>query len=633
MKEIYMIQPNSVYGNSVYFPYAVGSLIAYVFKDEAVKGEYKFKNFIYKKQDIKQVVDSLENPFLVGFSCYVWNYEYNKVLASAVKKSFPDCTVIFGGHQINEHSEVIDADYVDYIIQGEGEESFRRLLLYLCGKEEIENIPNLIYKNKDRRTVINEKSSTFVERVSPYTEGWFDKLVEEEELEFSAVLETNRGCPNRCAFCDWGNIKSKIKNYEIELVKAEIDWMSKKKIEYCYSSDSNFGLFPRDIEIVEYLIEKHKENGYPQKFQATYSKNNPETVFSINKRLNEVGMSKGATLSFQSMSQDVLDKINRHNMPLENFLELMSLYNSNGIPTYSEMILGLPGETYESFKEGIEQLLECGQHMAINFFNCELLTNSTMGSEEYIKKYNIEYAVTQQHQYHVVPSKDDIPEYSKIVVATSTLSREDWIACNILHVFVRAFHNLGLLQCIAIYLYYEKEVKYTSFYCDLIKWAKNNPESICGEIYSWLDGKYREILENSGSLTCYDPDFGELTWPLEEGSFLKVIKRYSEFYNQIRPFIKKYINDEKIENEILAYQKAIVKNPYSKKAELKLSYNFYEFFSEIYAGRKAKLQQKSNKILLDSQEVSSDRVEYARNTVWFGRKGGQNIITKIEYIY
>ncbi len=632
MKEIYMIQPNSVYGNSIYFPYAVGSLIAYAFEDEIIKNEYEFKKFIYKKENIEDVVNTFSNPFLVGFSCYVWNYEYNKALAKAIKTRFPHCIVIFGGHQINEHSEIVGTEYVDYVIQGEGEESFRKLLLYFCGREKIENVHNLIYKNKEGKIIVNETYPNFVVRVSPYTNGWFDDLIENEELEFSAILETNRGCPNRCAFCDWGNIKSKIKNYDIDLVKAEIDWMSKNKIEYCYCSDSNFGLYLRDIDIIEYIIQKHKENGYPQKFQATYSKNNPETVFKMNKRLNEEGMSKGATLSFQSMSKDVLEKINRKNMPLKNFLELMSLYNSNGIPAYSEIILGLPGETYCSFKQGIEQLLECGQHMAINFFNCELLTNSIMGTKEYMEEHNIEYAVTEQHQYHVVPNKGDIPEYSKIVVSTSTMSKEDWIACNLLHVFVRAFHNLGLLQCVAIYLYYEKKIKYIDFYCDLIDWAKNNPDSICAEIYKWLEGKYREILENSGSLTCYDADFGELTWPLEEGSFLKVIKNYSEFYEQIRPFVKKHISDEDIENDLLAYQKAVVKNPYSKNTKLSLKYDFYGFFSEIYAGRYQKLQEKNNTVVLDSSEVSDDLVKYARDTVWFGRKGGQNIITKIKYI-
>lgn len=632
MKKIYLVQPNSVYGNSIYFPYAAGSLIAYAFENETVAQEYSFEKFIYNKEDINDIIKTFDSPFLVGFSCYVWNYEYNKAFAQAIKNAYPDCIVLFGGHQINKDSEIIGCDYVDYAIQGEGEESFLQLLLYLAGKQTLDNVPNLIYKNADGEIVCNPIFSDFADRVSPYTKGLFDELVKKEKLKFSAILETNRGCPNKCAFCDWGNIKSKMKIFDLDDVKAEIDWMSENKIEYCYCTDSNFGIFPRDMEIVEYIIEKHKQTGYPQKFQATYSKNNPETVFKINKRLNEVGMSKGATLSFQSMTQEVLDRINRENMPLKNFLELMSLYNSNNIAAYSEIILGLPGESYETFKEGIEKLLECGQHMAINFFNCELLPNSIMNTPEYIEQHKIEYAVTEQHQYHVVPNKEGIPEYSKIVVSTSTLTKEDWVACNILHVFVRAFHNLGLLQCIAIYLYHEKGIKYMDFYCQLIEWAKNNPDNICGRIYYWLKDKYTEILGNSGSLTCYDPDFGELTWPLEEGSFLKVIKEYNEFFNQITPFLREFIDDEEFLSDILKYQKTIVKNPYSKLSVLSLRHDYFAYFSSIYNGHYKPLEKKNVMIELDSSDTPENLVDYAHDTVWFGRKGGQNIINKIKYL-
>lgn len=627
-----MVQPNSQYGNSVYFPYAAGSLIAYAFSDERIRSEYTFKSFIYKKTDIDNVLESLEEPYAVGFSCYVWNYEYNKVLAEKIKEKYPDCKIIFGGHQVNRESDILKTDYIDYCLFGEGEEIFRKLLLSFISKENAEEIPNIMYKNDGEIIFTPKMRANIPERVSPYLEGYFDKLVEDEELEFSAILETNRGCPNKCAFCDWGNEKAKVRLYDIETVKAEIDWMSEKKIEYCYCADANFGLFERDEEIIEYMIEKHKGNGYPQKFQATYSKNNSETVFRINKRLNDVGMCKGATLSFQSLHQNVLDNIYRKNMPLENFHDLMSLYTENGIGTYSEIILGLPGETYESFRDGMEQLLEGGQHMSINFFNCELLMNSIMNDPEYMKKYEIEYAVTEQHQYHVVPDRKDITEFSRIVVSTSTMSKEMWIKSNIFAVFVRAFHNLGLLQCLAIYLYYEKKIKYSQFYSDFISFAQKNPETICGKIHSWLEEKYKEVLRNSGSLTCTEEAYGELTWPLDEGAFLKAMKDRDLFYEETEPFLKKYFDDEKLFEELLSYQKNIVKNPYSEGTVLELDFDFYSYFSRVYKNVYVPLEKKKNTIKIDSSDTPSDLPEYAKKIVWYGRKGGQNIIKKIEYI-
>ena len=264
MKKIYMAQPNSRYGNSIYFPYAAASLIAYAFKDSRISGNFQLESFLYKKTDIAEAVESFSSPFLVGFSCYVWNYEYNKALAKKLKELYPSCITVFGGHQINKNSSIVDADFVDYCIFGEGEEAFRKLLLSLIGEESAENIPNIAFR-KDGQTVFTPTSKvTIPERVSPYLEGYFDSMLQTEELEFSAILETNRGCPNKCAFCDWGNEKSRVKLYDIETVKAEIDWISRNRIEYCYCADANFGLFERDKEIIDYIYE----NGVADEFNA-----------------------------------------------------------------------------------------------------------------------------------------------------------------------------------------------------------------------------------------------------------------------------------------------------------------------------------------------------------------------------
>ncbi|MBQ4267075.1 MAG: cobalamin-dependent protein [Clostridia bacterium] len=633
MKKVYMVQPNSQYGNSVYLPYAAGSLAAYAFSDETVKKEYSFAGFVYKRTSIETVISELNDPFLIGFSCYVWNYEYNKKLASEVKKAFPECKIVFGGHQITADCELINTDYVDYCLTGEGEESFTKLLLYLSGYEEIDNVPNLIYKTTDGIRHTNFQTSELANRVSPYLNGYFDELVEKEELEFSAIIETNRGCPNRCAFCDWGNIKAKVRLFDIDMVKAEIDWISEHKIEFCFCADANFGLFPRDIEIIDYVIEKHNQNGYPQKFQASCSKTNPDTVFVINKKLNDSGLTKGATLSFQSLNQQVLENIYRKNMPLESFQKLMSMYNSNNIPAYSELILGLPGESYESFKNGIEQLLNAGQHMAMSCFNCEILGNSSMGKPEYREKHGIKYAITQQHQYHVIPQKeDDIPEFSRIVVSTNSMTEEMWIKSNILHNFVRVFHNLGLLQCVALYLYHEKNIRYTDFYCSLIEWAKNHPDSICGSVHNWIESKYRDILNNSGSLTCLEPEFGDITWPLEEGAFLKVVSRFADFYKEVSPFLEGYFDDKAFYGELMAYQKAVVKKPGADKLILDLHYDFYGYFSKIYSNDYSGLRKADTKLVFDLSDIPDDFKEYAKKTVWYGRKGGQNIVSNINYL-
>ena len=267
MKTIYMAQPNSQYGDSIYFPYTAGSLLAFAFEDELVKAQYRFAGYIYKKEDLDAVMERIQNPDFIGFCCYVWNYEYNKALAKRIKEKYPHCITAFGGHQIYEKSDIIDSDFADIVMFGEGEENFKNLLIALCTGESLDTIPNIMYRQNGQKIFTEKAIKPIPERVSPYLGGWFDELLEsEKELEFSAVLETNRGCPNRCAFCDWGNIKARVHQYGAEQVFKEIDWFSEKKIEYVYCADGNFRLFGRDMEFVDYFIALKRKNGFPQKF-------------------------------------------------------------------------------------------------------------------------------------------------------------------------------------------------------------------------------------------------------------------------------------------------------------------------------------------------------------------------------
>lgn len=634
MKKVYMVQPNSQYGNFIYFPYAAGVIAAYAFEDDFIKEHYSFEGFIYKRIETTEALSFLSEPSVVAFSCYAWNYEYNKSLAKIIKEKNPECITVFGGHQINPEtsSELLSEKYADYLIFGEGEEIFRRLLISLNTSNQCE-IPNIAFL-KNNEIFYTETSEICVPQiVSPYDKGIFDDILKsEKELLFSAILETNRGCPNRCSFCDWGNIKSKVRLFDMETIKKDIDWMSDNKIEYCYCADANFGLFERDEDIIEYLIKNKIEKGFPFKFQTTFSKKNFETVFRINKRLNDVGMCKGATLSFQSMSADTLNNINRQNMPLSYFVELMTLYNKNHISAYSELILGLPGETYESFKEGIDQLLNSGQHMSIAVFNCELLINSEMGKKEYREKFKIETARVEQHQFHTKPNFSEIKEFSDIIVSTYSMSKEDWKRSNLYEVYVRCFHNLGLLQCFAIYLHNKTGMKYSDFYEAIISKSYDDPYSVCGEITKTLNKKFEEILDNKGALNIYDKTFGQITWPFEEWAFLFAIKNFDRLYSELDSFLENLVG-KKIYKDLLSYQKAIIKTPYSKQITLNTAFDFYKYFSSVYNNQSGVvLEPKACTILISSKDTPEDIVDYAREVVWFGRKGGQNIITDVEYI-
>ena len=141
--------------------------------------------------------------------------------------------------------------------------------------------------------------------------------------------------------------------------------------------------------------------------------------------------------------------------------------------------------------------------------------------------------------------------------------------------------------------------------------------------------KYREILQNKGSLTCYDPDFGELTWPLEEGSFLKIIREYKSFYNEIEPFLQTYFDDSSLLQSLLQYQMAVVKNPYTPFVQLQAEYDFFDYFTSIYKGEYHPLQQKKTVLQFDAHDVPQTLPEYGVKIIWFGRRNSRMMFSSM----
>lgn len=629
-KTLYMVQVNASFDNSIYLPYAAGTLIASAMKNDELKQEYEFKEIIYLRSDINSVLDDLKNPYVMAFSNYIWNFEYNKALAKKVKEKFPSCCIVFGGHNVPCNGDLLkELPYVDVLMFGEGETTFCNLLLCLKNGADFSSVPNIAYRSCDGDAICTKREYyTDIDYPSPYEMGVFDSIVKNSAYSFSAILETNRGCPYGCAFCDWGFLHSKIRQFPMERVLGDIKWMSDNKIEYCYCADSNFGIFERDREIIDNVIELYKTSGYPQKFRVNYMKNSDEKVFEINKSLYEAGMNKGVTLSFQSMCPETLEIIDRKNITISHFKKWLRAYKQLGISAYSELILGLPGETYDSFKTGIEQLLEAGQHSSIFIYNCELLVNSKLGDKDFRKKYELETVRIPFNQDHFALISDSIQEYSNIIVSTSSMKREDWVRSATLSVFIQALHCLGLLQCIAIYLFYENGISYTDFYSDFFN-AICDDKGICGKICGETVDRLTEYSKGNGMWSYYNETFGNISWPIEEGLFLRFEQNYEQFYAFTKDFLSKYIKDESILNNLVQYQCFILKKHTDNSDSQTFDYDFNSYFEKIALDEYDKLK----KIKCAYSKVTSgyDSIDvYAKEVIWFGRRSSSTLSTDIK---
>lgn len=624
MKNIYFIQPSSYYGGEICLPYASGAIAAYAWSIDKIKDNYVLADIIYRKDSKEVCSEKISEPFLIAFSCYIWNFEHNKLVAKYLKEKFPEAFILFGGHNVsNSSSELLEENsYIDFLIHEEGEIPFAQLLLALSGEKDLCEVPNLSYRENGKIIKTENRFYDVWDLPSPYTSGIFDKLISNSDDVFYGIIETNRGCPYKCVYCDWGRQAKNIRQFPIEKVKKDIEWLSEHKIGYCICADANFGILERDVIISQWLVDSKNQTGYPSKIQFCFTKNSDERVFEINKMMNECGLSKGATISLQTLSDKTLNDICRTNMTFPHYTELVRKYNEAGIFTYTDMILGLPGETFESFTEGIGKLFEAGQHSSVNIFNCEMLVNARLSQKEMIDAHKIKFAKCSLNRHHTELGAET-EENNSVVIATKDMSASEWIDANIFVAVTGAFHNLGLLQCFAIYLFNEHGTKYSDFYLGLIEYFKNNPDSVAGRIYLDLHKKLSDVTDNLGTCETLLPEFGNVNWPVEEWYFLQIIKNFDLFFDEICGYLNSFGIDNNIYTELLKYQRNMIKRPCVKESSFSIAYDFPDYFSSIYNGRHNSLKRTDLLIKIRNENCKTNYPDYARETVWYGRKGGR----------
>ncbi len=630
MKNVYMVQASNTYGGNIfksaYLPYAVGLLVAYAKEDSRINEEYDFRRFIFTREETDMAADSLETPAVMGFSNYIWNTEYNKALAKKVKSRYPGCVIIFGGHNVPPDADFLEKyDYIDFLIHGEGEEAFKGLLLeMLKEKPDFYSVPNISFRTSDGGYfTTEEKVLEGTDYPSPYLTGVFDSIIKENpDMQLDAILETSRGCPRNCAYCDWGCTNSKVKLFSLERVLAEIEWFAKNKIAFLWGADANFGAYERDEIIVDKLVEMREKYGYPERIRTNYAKNRHEAVFNINRKLEKYGLSKeGATLSFQSLNPDTLEAIGRKNMSLDKFKDIMQMYRADGVTTYSELILGLPCETYESFCRGIGSLLEAGQHRLINVYNCEILPNSPMAQKDYLDKYGIR---TSEVVFLTSHSKADaeIIEKTKYVTGTQSMNSEEWIKANIFACFEKSLHHYGILRSFAIYLYHEKNVRYEDFYNAVIKMCREKEDSFINYAYSFLYNFYKTVVDEKPMRLYTNDIYGKITWAPEHVAHMDWIPKLDELYDILRPLFVSFGIDDEITDEIAEYEKCIMKRPGENNFSREFSYDWHGYFTTVLAGSYAPLKQVKNRVSVNNEKHPETWTDYALEAAWFGKNGG-----------
>jgi putative methyltransferase len=634
---------NILSNGAVYLPLVSGCLQTNAQTDSVITENYNFEPFIFYRDNPDKIMKKLDKPAVSAFSVSMWNANLNLEIAKRTKELFPDSLVVFGGpHVPLDTKEFFDKNpFVDVTVRSDGEQTFNDILkrfLETGQKKDFRDVLGISYKSLDGKVHLNQDRK--LERdldiyPSPYVdEGPFDELLKRSDINFHAILETNRGCPFPCSFCFWGQgvLQSKMRYFSIERVAQAVDWMGKNKIEYVYGADANFGMFKRDIEMAQVIVDAKQKNGYPERFRVCYGKNKPDFVFEASKVLSKADMTKGVTLSRQSNNKETLKNIRRENISLAAYDELQKRYAQEGISTYTEMILGLPGETYDSFLNGLEEVLEGSRVGQLFVYQCQVLPNTHLIDPNYKKEHGIvTKAFPLQEPHSVAREKDSVEETEEIIIYTDSMPAEDWRKSSVNAWVTQTMHPLQAGYHISNYLWAEHGIRYVDFYEHIAQKKMDSKISpLISEEINYLHYLAEKIQEGNTD-TQVVPEFGNVSWKPEEASYLKFVRSSSNFYSELFEITKDFLNnnnkkfDEVEMKEIFKYQELLVpRYPNPGQTNFSFEYNIPEYMDNFFEVNRPKITKNKQTLkIVGGKDFGDDKERYARETVLWGRRSNK----------
>lgn len=360
-------------------PLAAGYLKSFAYADERIRAQANIKICNYRGAIPlpTMAIDLFRNelPGVLACSVLGWNFRAFGALAETYKQLNPDGWVIFGGTHVANQAERVFGMFpdVDVIVNGEGEPVFRDLVsAYLDGRSRhnLHDITGISFRDLAGDIVTTPPRDRLDDLdiiPSPVLTGAIDLTDEDGRFRYDvAIMETNRGCPYKCSFCYWGGaVGQRIRAFSRERLRAELGVFAKLGVHTIALCDANFGLLPIDEEFVDDLVEIRERYGYPRALETSWAKNKSKIFYSIVRKMTQAGLRSSFTLALQTLNDSALGHMNRRNMKVNEWEDLVAWLGKEGLECYAELIWGAPGETIESFLEGYDRLARKVSRIAV----------------------------------------------------------------------------------------------------------------------------------------------------------------------------------------------------------------------------------------------------------------------------
>lgn len=374
----------------------VHSNLAIRYLKREIEEEYNVELYESSINDdvLKIALDILsKEPDIVAFSCYIWNIENTYKIINAIKNANSDIKIILGGPEVSfDAAEILMKNKsVDFIIKGEGEKVIKPLI-FAIEKNDLEGLIDLkgiVFKYNDKifDTGFSETILDLDEIKFPYEKDIPDKII---------YYEASRGCPYRCSYC-MSSIDKKLRFRSIDLIKRELKHLIDNNVKLVKFVDRTFNAnkkFAR--EIWQYLIGLNPDTCFHFEIAADILEEEDLNILSRAKKglfQFEIGV--------QSTNKEVLKNINRV-MNFEKVSQNVSrIKEFSNIHCHLDLIIGLPGEDLDSFKNSFNDVMSIRpDELQVGFL--KVLKGAPISYQK--EEYGIVH--TDFPPYHVLKTKD-----------------------------------------------------------------------------------------------------------------------------------------------------------------------------------------------------------------------------------
>ena len=435
----------------------------------------------------------IENPpDVLGLSNYVWSYRIGLEMFNLVRTHNSSAITVWGGPNFpqdleSQKSFMEKCSDVDFYVPIEGEIGFSNIINKILSGIDLKLKKENLFENPIDGCISRDSNGSLQfsipkirtreldEIPSPYLSGLMDKFF---DGKLTPMIQTNRGCPFTCTFCvDGSKDVNRVNQFGLERVSSELDYIGNHVTENIHSlhiSDLNFGMYPRDLDICDNIVDTQKKYDYPTRVLSTTGKNKKDQIIKAIEKLNGT---MSLTMSVQSMDEQILQNIKRSNISVDQMLALEPAIKKVGLVTESEVILGLPGETYQTQISTLKQLLSAKLDY-VQVYTCMLINGSELNTPEQRKKWNFKtkYRILPR-DFTTLQNGKKVIETEEIIVGSDTLTFEEYIELRLLS-FSIFVSNIGIIYESLLKFLRDNQIEVFELFFQMLKQIDSAPPVI-----------------------------------------------------------------------------------------------------------------------------------------------------------